>query len=125
MPDIWDEYVKNKKKKRSAANTLAKFVNSSNTKVSILDDIIYEDEPAKPASGILGSIATGIGAAIGTVVSSAGSVLGSAARSTGSALKSAGSKARSSLVAKGRHTSAFVAAKANEMWRDATYRDKY
>ena len=56
MPDIWDEYVKNKKKKRNAANTLATFVNSSNTKVAILDDIIYEDEPAAPPSGFLGSL---------------------------------------------------------------------
>ena len=68
MPDAWDNYVKKKKKKRNAANTLATFVNSSNTKVAILDDIVYEDEPTAPPSGILGSLASGVGAAIGTVV---------------------------------------------------------
>ena len=36
MPDDWDNYVKKKKKKRNAANTLATFVNSSNTKLAIL-----------------------------------------------------------------------------------------
>ena len=122
MPDTWDNYVKNKKKKRNAANTLASFVNSSNTKVAILDDLVYEDEPTAPPSGILGSLASGVGAAIGTVVGDVASALGAATSSAGSALGSAGKRVKSSLVAKAHHTSAAAAAKASAMWRDATYR---
>ena len=122
MPDTWDNYVKKKKKKRNAANTLATFVNSSNTKVAILDDIVYEDEPAAPPSGILGSLASGVGAAIGTVVGDVASALGAATSSAGSALGSAGKKVKSSLVAKVHRTSAFASAKASEMWGVVTYR---
>jgi len=121
MPDTWDNYVKKKKRKRNAANTLASFVNSSNTKVAILDDLVYEDEPAAP-SGFIGSLASGVGAAIGTVVGDVASALGAATSSAGSALGSAGKKVKSSLVAKAHHTSAAAAAKASSMWRDATYR---
>jgi len=120
MPDAWDNYVKKKKKKRNAANTLATFVNSSNTKLAILDDLVYEDEPAAPPSGIIGSLASGAGAAIGAIgtvtgdilsalgaaTSSAGSALGAATRRTGSAIRATGSKAK---------------AKASEMWPDLSY----
>ena len=122
MPDTWDNYVKKKKKKRNAANTLATFVNSSNTKVAILDDLVYEDEPVAPPSGILGSLASGVGAAIGTVVGDVASALGAATSSAGSALGSAGKKVKSSLVAKVHRTSAFAATKASEMWGVVTYR---
>ena len=134
MPDTWDNYVKNKKKKRNAANTLASFVNSSNTKVAILDDLVYEDEPVAP-SGFIGSLSlsSGVGTAIATVVgdigsaigaatSSVGSALGVAKSSAGSAIRSTGSKVRSSLVAKAHRTSAFASTKASEMWGVVTYR---
>jgi len=45
MPDIWDEYVKNKKKKAKAASKLAAFVHSADEKI-ILEDLLEDDEPA-------------------------------------------------------------------------------